>query len=340
MDKTMKAMILEKISNTEKKPLRLADIAMPVPADNQILIKVSACGVCHTELDEIEGRLTPSKLPIIPGHQVVGRVAAAGRGVSKHKINDRVGVTWLYSSCGKCKFCQRGNENLCENAKWTGKDADGGYAEYMTVGEDFAYPIPEQFTNSQAAPLLCAGVIGYRTLRLADIQKGEIVGILGFGASAHIVIQILKFKFPDNPVFVFTRDREHQEFAKTFGAAWTGFSGDQPPQKIDKIMDFTPCGEVIKQALAVMNKGGRLVINAIRKTTPIPELDYAKYLWEERQIQSVANVTRQDAEEFLPLAAQIPIVPIVQEFELSQANEALLLLNQSKIHGAAVLRVS
>jgi alcohol dehydrogenase, propanol-preferring len=336
----MKAMMLERIAPIEQKPLRLADLPMPVPAEKEILIKVSACGVCHTELDEIEGRLTPSKIPIVLGHQVVGHVADKGRGVTRHKTGGRVGVTWLYSSCGTCKFCLRGNENLCEAAKWTGKDADGGYAEYMTVGEDFAHPIPERFSDTQAAPLLCAGVIGYRTLRLADIQKGDIVGIFGFGASAHIVIQILKFKFPDNPVFVFTRDVQHQEFAKTFGAAWTGFSGDQPPQRIDKIMDFTSSGEVIKQALAVMNKGGRLVINAIRKTTPIPELDYAKYLWEERQIQSVANVTRQDAEEFLPLAAQIPITPTVQEFELSQANEALILLNQSKIHGAAVLKIA
>jgi alcohol dehydrogenase, propanol-preferring len=335
----MKAMILEKIATIGQKSLRLADVAMPVPADKEILIKVSACGICHTELDEIEGRLTPSNLPIIPGHQVVGCVAAVGSGAAKYKTGDRVGVTWLFSSCSTCKFCQRGSENLCENAKWTGKDADGGYAEYMVVGENFAYPIPPQFTDSQAAPLLCAGVIGYRTLRQADIKKGEIVGIFGFGASAHIVIQILRFKFPDNPVFVFTRDREHQEFAKSFGAAWTGFSGDQPPQKIDKVMDFTPSGEVIKQALAVMNKGGRLVINAIRKTTPIPELDYAAYLWEEREIKSVANVTRQDAEEFLPLAAQISIIPTVQEFDLSQANDALLLLNQSKIHGAAVLKI-
>jgi propanol-preferring alcohol dehydrogenase len=336
----MKAMVLEKTAPIEEKPLRLADVATPAPAQKQILLKVSACGACHTELDEIEGWLTPSKFPIILGHQVVGKVADKGKKAARFKINDRVGVTWLYSSCRKCKFCLRGNENLCESAKWTGKDADGGYAEYMVVGEDFAHPIPDNFGDSQAAPLLCAGVIGYRTLRLADIQKGEIVGIFGFGASAHIVIQILKFEFPDNPVFVFTRDAQHQEFAKSFDAAWTGFSGQEPPQKIDKIMDFTPSGEVIKQALAVMNKGGRLVINAIRKTTPIPELDYAKYLWEEKQIQSVANVTRQDAAEFLPLAAQIPIIPTVQEFELSQANEALLALHQSKIHGAAVLKIS
>jgi propanol-preferring alcohol dehydrogenase len=335
----MKAMVLEKTASIEEKPLKMAELPVPRPAERETLIKISACGVCHTELDEIEGRLTPSKFPIVPGHQVVGRVTDKGKDVTKHKIDDRVGVTWLYSSCGTCKFCKRGNENLCPNAKWTGKDADGGYAEYMVIGEDFAYPIPQQFTDSQAAPLLCAGVIGYRTLRLADIQKGEILGIYGFGASAHIVIQVLKFKFPDNPIFVFTREQKHQEFAKSFGADWAGFSGDEPPQKIDKIMDFTPSGEVIKQALAVMNPGGRLVINAIRKTTPIPELDYAKYLWQERQIQSVANVTRKDAEEFLPLAAQIPIKPAVQEFELSQGNEALIALNQSKIRGAAILRI-
>ena len=228
----------------------------------------------------------PSKFPIVPGHQVVGRVVDKGKNANKYNINDRVGITWLYSSCGKCRFCKNGNENLCENAKWTGKDADGGYAEYMKVDENFAYPIPEIFGDLEAAPLLCAGVIGYRTMRLAEIENGDIVGIFGFGASAHIVIQILKFKFPDNPVFVFTRDREHQEFAKNFCAAWTGFSGDQPPEKIDKVMDFTPSGEVIKQALAVMNKGGRLVINAIRKTTVIPELDYAKYLWEEAKYKA------------------------------------------------------
>jgi propanol-preferring alcohol dehydrogenase len=334
----MKAMALTKPCSIEDKPLALVELPMPKPKDSEILIKVSVCGACHTDLDEAEGRL-PAKLPVVPGHQVVGAVAQLGRGATRFKIGDRVGVTWLYSSCGKCIFCKKGEENLCENAKWTGKDADGGYAEYMVVKEDYVYPIPKVFTDSQAAPLLCAGIIGYRTLRLAQIQKGETIGLFGFGASAHIVIQIIKHQFPDNPVFVFTKTEEHAELAKSLGATWTGRSGDIPPIMLDKIMDFTPVGECVRDALKVLNRGGRLVINAIRKETSVPPLDYAKYLWLEREIKSVANVTRRDAEEFLPLAAEIPIVPTVEEFPLEQANEVLLKIKQSKLKAAGVLRV-
>ena len=266
-------------------------------------------------------------------------VSELGKGVTKHKIGDRVGVTWLYSSCGKCNFCKTGQENLCEKAKWTGKDADGGYAEYMVINENYAYPIPKRFTDSQAAPLLCAGVIGYRTLRLAEIKKGETIGLYGFGASAHIVIQIIKYKFPDNPVYAFTKTGGHAELAKSLGAVWTGISGEIPPVKLDKIMDFTPAGECVRDALKILNRGGRLVINAIRKETPVPALDYAEYLWLEREIKSVANVTRRDAEEFLPLAAQIPIVPTIEEFPLEQANEVLLRIKQSKLKAAGVLKI-
>lgn len=335
----MKAMVLKKASAVEEKPLELIDLPVPDAKDNQILVRVSVCGACHTDLDEVEGRLIPTKLPIVPGHQVVGTVADKGKAVTKFATGDRVGITWLYSACGECSFCRKGQENLCTNAKWTGKDADGGYAEYMVIAEDFAYPLPETFSDSQAAPLLCAGVIGYRTLRLAEIVDGEVIGLYGFGASAHIVIQIIKHKFPDSPVFVFTKTAEHARLAEQLGAAWTGRSGDKPPAKLNKAMDFTPVGECVRDALLVLDRGGRLVINAIRKETPVPPLDYAEYLWLEKEVKSVANVTRADAEEFLPLAAQVPIVPTIEEFPLESANEVLLSIKRSRIRAAAVLRI-
>jgi len=336
----MKAMVLKKPSLAEEKPLELIDLSVPEPEDSQILVKVSVCGACHTDLDEAEGRLIPSMLPVVPGHQVVGTVAEKGKAVRKFRVGDRVGITWLYSACGQCSFCRTGQENLCEQAKWTGKDANGGYAEYMVVGEDYAYLLPDRFSDSQAAPLLCAGVIGYRTVRLAEITDGQVVGLYGFGASAHIVIQVIKHRFPGCPVFVFTKTEHHAELARKLGAAWTGRSGDKPPEKLNKAMDFTPVGECVRDALQVLERGGRLVINAIRKETPIPALEYAEYLWLEREVKSVANVTRRDAEEFLPLAAQIPIVPTVEEFPLGQANDVLVRIKQSKLRAAAVLRIS
>jgi propanol-preferring alcohol dehydrogenase len=336
----MKAMILDRQSPIEEKPLKSADLPIPTPNDDQILVKVSVCGACHTDLDEAEGRLKPSKSPIIPGHQVVGTVADKGKAATKYNIGDRVGITWLFSSCGKCNFCRTGSENLCARAQWTGKDANGGYAEYMVIGEDFAYPIPEQFSDSQAAPLLCAGVIGYRTLRLANITDGHKIGLFGFGASAHIVIQIIKYKFQNSPVFVFTKTEKHAELAKSLGAVWTGRSGDKPPEKLNKIMDFTPAGECVRDALGVLERGGRLIINAIRKETPVPPLDYAENLWLEKEIKSVANVTRRDAEEFLPLAARIPISPTIEEFPLGQANEVLCSIKHSKLRAAAVLKIN
>ncbi len=336
----MKAMVLDKQSPVEEKPLYLTDLPVPSFDDNQILVKVSVCGLCHTDIDEIEGRVRPAKFPVVLGHQVVGTVADKGKAVTKFKADDRVGITWLYSSCRNCRFCKSGNENLCEHGKWTGKDVNGGYAEYMVISEDFAHHIPQGFSDSQAAPLLCAGVIGYRAFRLSEIADGQTIGLFGFGASAHIVIQIIKYKFPDNPVFVFTRNAEHKKLAEKLGAAWTGSPKDPPPAKIDRAIDFTPVGQTIANALEVMEKGGRLVINAIRKTTPVPELNYTEHLWLEKEIKSVANVTRADAEQFLPLAAQIPIMPQVQEFELARANEVLLLLKQAKIRAAAVLRIS
>jgi len=338
----MKAMVLKKISSVEERPLNLVDLPEPVPGNGQILVKVSACGVCHTELDEIEGRASPSRLPMILGHEIVGRVEGLGLGASKFKKGDRVGVAWINWACGCCSFCLKGEENLCDTAKWTGKDAHGGYAQYTVVSEDFAYPIPDRFIDVKAAPLLCAGVIGYRALRLSGMEDGRVLGLYGFGASAHIVIQVAKFKYPDSKVFVFTRpnQKEHRDLARKLGADWIGATGDTPPEKLNCAIDFTPVGEPVREALRNLEKGGRVVINAIRKTAPIPELDYTEHLWYEKEVKSVANVTRRDAQEFLPLAAEIPIVPETQEFKLEEANEALILLQEGKMRGAGVLRIA
>lgn len=338
----MKAMLLRKVSSAEEKPLELVDLASPVPQSKQLLVRVTACGVCHTELDEIEGRVPPSRFPMVLGHEIVGRVESLGPRASKFKEGDRVGIAWINWACGQCYFCLRGEENLCDRAEWTGKDVDGGYAQYTVVPQDFAYPIPERFADLQAAPLLCAGVIGYRALRLTGMQDGKVLGLYGFGASAHIVIQIAKYKYPNGRVFVFSRpeQREHRNLARKLGADWTGATGDTPPQKLNYAIDFTPVGVPVREALKNLEKGGRVVINAIRKTTPIPELDYAEHLWYEKEVKSVANVTRRDAQEFLPLAAEIPIVPEVQEFALEEANEALVLLKEGKIRGAGVLSLT
>jgi propanol-preferring alcohol dehydrogenase len=338
----MKAMVLNRISSVEEKPLELMELPEPVPGKGQILVKVSACGVCHTELDEIEGRATPSKFPMILGHEIIGRVEDFGPGASRFRKGNRVGIAWINWACGSCSFCLRGEENLCDKAKWTGKDVYGGYAEYTSVSEDFAYPIPDRFTNSKAAPLLCAGVIGYRALRLSGMQDGRTLGLYGFGASAHIVIQVAKYRYPNGKVFVFTRpnQKEHQDLARQLGADWIGATENTPPAKLDSAIDFTPVGLPVREALRNLEKGGRVAINAIRKTTPVPELDYTEHLWYEKELKSVANVTRRDAQEFLPLAAQIPIVPEIQEFRLQEANEALILLKDGKMHGAGVLRIT
>ena len=332
----MKAQILEEVTPVENRPLKLMDVPIPQPRAGEILVKISACGVCHTELDEIEGRLKP-RLPIVLGHEIVGRVKSSGSSVTKFKVGDRVGVAWIHSACGKCHFCKEGNENLCPEFEGTGCQADGGYAEYTVVSEDFAYLIPDRFTDSQAAPLLCAGAIGFRDLRLSGIRAGQTLGLFGFGASAHIVIQVAKYWGCE--VYVFTRSEEHRNLAKELGAAWVGRAEDDPPQKVNCAIDFTPVGETVPNALRVLEKGGRLVIAVIRKRGPIPPLDYAQLLWDEKEVKSVANITRKDAQDFLPLAAEIPIVLEVQEFELAEANQALLLLKQGEIQGAAVLRV-
>ena len=340
----MKAMVLRKTAPIQEKPLTVEDLPIPEPGQKQILVRVSACGVCHTELDEIEGRL-PARLPVILGHEIVGTVEGLGAETSNFQLKDRVGIAWINSACGTCFFCRNGNENLCPEFQGTGCDVNGGYAQYTVISEDFAYLIPDRFTDCQAAPLLCAGAIGYRALRLTGLRDGQVLGLFGFGASAHIVIQIAKHKYPRSQVFVFTRagQQAHQNLARKLGADWVGATGDTPPAKLSCAIDFTPAWRPVVEALRVLEKGGRLVINAIRKEErdkdSLLSLDYPTHVWLEKELKSVANITRTDAGEFLPLAAEIPIVPQVQEFDLQQANEALLLLKQGRIQGAGVLRM-
>jgi propanol-preferring alcohol dehydrogenase len=341
----MKAMVLTHTGPIATKPLELREAPTPQPQAGEVRLKITVCGVCHTDLDEAEGRLA-ARLPVIPGHQIVGYVDALGPGASRFRRGDRVGMAWIYSADGTCEFCRAGNENLCVQFRGTGCDADGGYAEYVIAPQDSVYPIPKPFTDVQAAPLLCAGVIGYRALRLTNLKDGQVLGLFGFGASAHILIQVVKHKFPKSQVFVFTRPGQtgHQEMAKGLGADWTGATGDETPAKLHAAIDFTPTWEPIVEAMRILAPGGRLVINAIRKEerdkNSLLHLDYATHLWREKEIKSTANVTRQDAREFLPLAAEIPIRPQVQEFPLEQANEALRLVKEGKTQGAAVLRIS
>lgn len=342
----MRAMLLQRIGMVDEtsQPLTLADVALPVPGDHEILIKVSACGVCHTELDEIEGRTPPPSLPVIPGHQVVGRVAAAGRLARRFAEGERTGVAWIYSACGRCAACRAGNENLCADFRATGRDANGGYAEYMVVSEDFAYPIPSAFSDAEAAPLLCAGAVGYRSLRLTGLRDGQSLGLTGFGASAHLVLKMVRHRYPHSAVFVFSRSPQEQVFARELGAAWAGDIADRAPEKLAAIIDTTPVWKPVVDALSNLAPGGRLVVNAIRKEevdkAELLRLDYATHLWMEKEIKSVANVTRSDVSEFLELAASIPIRPEVQEYTLADANQALVELKTRRIRGAKVLRVA
>jgi len=341
----MKAMVLNKLCDLSScsEPLELTDIPDPLPADDEVLIRVSVCAVCHTELDEIEGRTPPPRFPVVPGHQVVGTVERAGRDVTRLKIGDRVGVAWVYSACGKCRYCRDGNENLCGEFRATGRDADGGYAEYMTVREGFAFPMPDVFTDSEAAPLLCAGAIGYRSMRLTGLKDGERLGLTGFGASAHLVLKMVRHRYPSSEVFVFARSEKERAFARELGAAWAGDTCEEPPEFLRAVIDTTPAWKPIVEALKWLEPGGRLVINAIRKEEADKEyllnLDYPAHLWCEKEIKSVANVARRDVAEFLELAAEIPIKPDVQEFRLEDANRALLEVKGGRIRGAKVLRI-
>lgn len=341
----MKAMILEGLGPMARNPhpLRMATLPDPDPGPGEVLIRVVTSGVCHTELDEIEGRTPPSTLPMVLGHQVVGRVEGLGPGVTRHQVGDRLGVAWIFSSCGKCAYCQAGEDNLCPEFRATGRDAKGGYAELMVAPEAFAFPIPGVFSDAEAAPLLCAGAIGYRSLRLTGIRNGQPLGLTGFGASGHLVLKMVRHRFPDTQVAVFARSERERDFALELGAAWAGDTADRAPEALDAIIDTTPVWKPVLEGLRNLAPGGRLVVNAIRKEDQDKEvllsLDYAEDLWMEREIKSVANVARRDVSEFLELAAEIPIRPEIQEYALADANVALQELRNSKIRGAKVLRV-
>lgn len=341
----MRAMVLPTLARFEENPTPLEprDLPVPTPGPGEILLKVSTCGVCHTELDEIEGRTPPPVLPVVLGHQVVGRVEELGPGAARFHPGDRVGVAWIFSACGHCRHCQAGEENLCPDFRATGRDAHGGYAEFMTVSEDFAHRIPDVFTDSEAAPLLCAGAVGYRSLRLTGLRDGETLGLTGFGASAHLVLQMVRRRFPETRVHVFARSESERTFARELGAVWAGDTRDTAPEPLRAIIDTTPAWEPVLEALRNLEPGGRLVINAIRKEERDKEallrLDYPEHLWREKEIKSVANVARSDVAEFLELATEIPLRPEVQEYPLEEANRALRELKERKIRGAKVLRV-
>jgi len=342
----MKALQLNHICDLtkERNPLVLRDIPIPKPDRDEVLIRNLTCGICHTELDEIEGRTPPPFFPVIPGHQVVGIVEELGEAVTLLKPGDRVGVAWISDSCGRCKHCLEGNENLCHQFKATGRDVNGGYAEYMTVKASFAFKMPERSTDAQAAPLLCAGAIGYRSLRLTGLKNGSSLGLTGFGASAHLVLKLSKYMYPDSDIYVFARSEKERAFALELGAAWSGDTESLSPVELDAIIDTTPVWKPIVYALKSLAPGGRLVINAIRKEDVdkdyLLKMNYHDYLWMEREIKSVANVAKRDVVELLEIASEIPIIPEVQEYPLRSANDALMELKEGKIRGAKVLRIS
>lgn len=336
----MKAMILPKIVSLGKgtEPLRLVEFPRPTPRAHEILIRVSTCGVCHTELDEIEGRTLPPHLPVILGHEVVGRVVERGSQVTAFSKGDRVGVGWIHTSTG------RDDENVSPDFRATGRDVHGGYAEYMTVPAAYAYPIPEVFSDEQAAPLLCAGAIGYRALMLTGLSDGQRLGLTGFGGSGHLVLQLARYRFPHSEISVFARDAQARDFARDLGAVWVGDTADRTPQRLHAIIDTTPAWKPVIEALKNLMPGGRLVVNAIRKEDTDKEellrLNYHEDLWMEREIKTVANITAADIRRFLPLAAEVPLRCEVEAFALEDANRALRELRHAPVRGAKVLRVT
>ncbi|MCF8051343.1 MAG: zinc-dependent alcohol dehydrogenase family protein [Desulfobacterales bacterium] len=339
----MKAMALDQICDLleNRSPLRAVEMPDPEPGDKEIRIRIAACGVCHTELDEIEGRTPPPRFPVVLGHEVVGRVDRLGPGVSSWKEGDRVGVGWIHSACGRCRYCRDGNENLCAEFRATGRDANGGYAEYMTIAEDYAVRIPDAFTDAQAAPLMCAGAIGFRSLRLAKIENGKTLGLTGFGASAHLVLKMVRHRFPDTRVHVFARKEKERAFALELGAVWAGRTEDTAPEPLEAIIDTTPAWKPVVEALRNLAPGGRLVVNAIRKEDAdkdqLLRIDYPEHLWLEKEIKSVANVAHADLSGFVELAAAASIRPEVEAIALEEANRALLELKAGNIRGAKVL---
>jgi alcohol dehydrogenase, propanol-preferring len=326
-------------------PLKLVDLPVPEPGKKEILIKIAACGVCHTELDQIEGRIIPPRLPIIPGHQPVGIVVSNGKEASKFKPGDRVGVAWIFSSCGHCKFCLQGLENLCQEFKATGCHSNGGYAEYLVISEDYAYKIPDKIENMEkAAPLMCSGVVGYRSLKLTGMMDGKTLGLYGFGSAHHLVLQMANSIFPNSKTYVISRNPEERKLAIELGAVWAGDIEEHTPEKLNCAIDTTPAWKPPLFALENLERGGRLVINLIRKEEIdkqiLLKLDYVKHLWMEKEIKTVANVTRRDAEEFLAMVQHTNIEPEVQTYSLEDANKALVELKSGKSRGSKVLKVT
>lgn len=331
----VRAMKLSKAQPVKKQSLNLVDLPVPEPGRGQVRLKVTVCGVCHTDLHIVEGDIQPSVMPIVPGHQVVGVVDALGGGVTKVRLGERVGVPWLYDTCGECEFCQHGEENLCPQARFTGFDVNGGFAEYMLAEAGFVLPLPDGIADVQAAPLLCAGIIGYRSLRVAGLKLGERLGLFGFGASAHLTIQVARYW--DCEVYVFTRSAKHRQHAVELGAAWVGGAEDQPPNMLDRAVTFAPVGWMVPLALEKLRPGGTLAINAIHMSD-LPSMPY-KLIYGERTLCSVANATYQDGVEFLQLAAKIPVQATTSSYDLDQVNQALLDLKNSRINGEAVLQI-
>ena len=339
----MNAVLLERIADLsrETQPLVRRSLPVPEPRSGEVLLRVGACGVCHTELDEIEGRTPPPRFPVIPGHQIVGRFVACGEGVTGIETGSRRGVAWIYSACGQCDLCISGHENLCPEFRATGRDADGGYAEFMVAPAAFTYAIPDCFTDAEAAPLLCGGAIGYRSLMLANLKDGQILGLTGFGASGHQVLKLARYLYPASPVFVFARSEKDRDFARSLGADWAGGTEDAPPEPCASIIDTTPAWLPVLSALERLRPGGRLVINAIRKESRdrelLASLSYERHLWMEKEIKSVANITRADVSAFLDIAARMALKPEVRQYPLDEANRVLLDLRHGRATGAAVL---
>ena len=332
----MKAMQLQRPARAEDSPLSLVDVTLPEPREDEVRIKIQACGVCHTDLHEIEGDLPLPKLPLVPGHEIIGMVDKLGRNVSEPAVGTRVGVPWLYSACGECRFCRSERENLCERSRFTGYSVDGGYAEYSVVPAGFCYPLSGGLDPVEAAPLLCAGVIGYRALKLSGVKPGQKLGLYGFGASAHICLQIARHWKCRTAVF--TRAEKHKELARELGADWVGGVDDHPPWSLASSVIFAPAGDIVPKALSALDKGGTLALGGIHMT-PIPEMRYG-LIYHERVVRSVANSTREDVRELLGLAEEVPLKTSVETFPLEQANEALVQVKHSRTRAAAVLRIA
>jgi propanol-preferring alcohol dehydrogenase len=329
-------MCLERPAPVEDAPLHLAERPLPKPGPGEVLLKVRACGVCHTDLHTVEGELELPRLPLVPGHQVVGMAEQVGPDVGRFRVGERVGVAWLHEACGRCKFCRTGRENLCPEARFTGLSVDGGYAEYLKAKADFAYRIPQGYDDQEAAPLLCAGIVGYRALRLSRIERGARLGLFGFGASAHIAIQVARHW--DCRVYVFTRAAAHRRLAEELGAAWVGGAEDDPGVALQSAVIFAPAGRLVPRALERLDRGGTLALAGITMT-PLPQMDYRRHLYHERAVVSVANATRQDGEELMKLAGEIRLRTHVEAFPLAEANRVLQLLKQSRIQASAVLEM-